>query len=122
MVFDKMAFLTEPDTLARERVDTPEWPKLPVVWVRTMTGTERNAVEVAVRDKRGMGNYQALMLVRCLCDENGERLFADVDAVALGRKNALVLQRLLEVAMRVNGMDAASQEEMEKNSETPQSE
>jgi hypothetical protein len=82
------------DDLPREAVAVPEWGGV-TVWVRTLTGTERDRFET-----------------------QGARLFADGDAGALGKKSSKALDRLLEVAMRLSGIGAKQQEEAEKNSET----
>jgi hypothetical protein len=110
------------DDLPREAVAVPEWGGV-TVWVRTLTGTERDRFETQVakdRQKPGGagGNFRSGLLVLALCDEQGARLFADGDAGALGKKSSKALDRLLEVAMRLSGIGAKQQEEAEKNSET----
>jgi hypothetical protein len=61
-------------------------------------------------------NMHALLLSRCIVDDEGERVFADTDASALGQKNARVLDRLFQVASRLSGLDDDEAEAIEGNS------
>lgn len=104
------------DIPAPEAVDVPEWGGQ--VHLRVLTGAERDAFEArfAGSDKAaGLRNVRAFLLVRCLCDEAGERLFEDGDAEALGAKSASVLGRLFETAMELNGIGAEAVEELAGN-------
>ena len=86
-------------------VSVPEWNG--DVFVRTITGTERDRFEAAFMNRNGpvpMTNIRAKLLVMALCDEQGNRLFTDSDVVALGKKNARALDRAFATAMRVNGI------------------
>jgi len=61
-----------------QKVDVPEWGT--PVFMRTMTAGERDAWELAWLDKQGKGgvaNFRSVFLVKCLCDEDGTRLFSD---------------------------------------------
>lgn len=94
--------------LATETVAVPEWGG--EVIVRAMRGTERDAFEIALFEGEGDArkfsgeNVRAKLLVRCLVDDKGERLFADTDVKALGEHNAAVLDRLYDVAQRLSGI------------------
>lgn len=108
------------DDLPREAVQVPEWDGV-TVWVRTLTGSERDQFETRLaldRQKAGAvpGDFRARLLVLALCDEHGKRLFEDGDVKALGRKSAKVLDRLADVAMRLSRIGQKQQEEAEKNS------
>jgi len=113
--------------LQTEKVDVPEWGG--DVIVRGLTGEERDAYEASRRQVRNAGtphaevvfiqdNARASLLVKCLVDEHGERLFTDRDAPALGQKNGAVLDRLFDVASRLSGMSDEEAEKLEGNSET----
>lgn len=114
-----MGFLTRDEILnrddsKRERVDVPEWGGS--IYVRTMTGSQRDYAETAFeKDRRKFRGYVAAMTV---CDENGELLFKETDITALSQKSASALDRVLETAARLNGMTKAAVEELEKNSES----
>ena len=106
--------------LKSEAVEVPEWGG--AVYVRCMTGTERDAFEVEVYTIRGKSvemnreNFRARLLVRVLVDEKGSRLFSDQDIGSLGAKSARVLDRLFTVAMRVNGLSRKDVDDLTKNS------
>jgi hypothetical protein len=105
--------------MTTETVECPEWGG--PVHVRTLSGTERDAFEASMLDAKGKGasnlaNIRARLLVRALCDDSGNRLFADADADALGRKSAKVLDRLFDVAQRINGLGAKDVEALQGNS------
>ena len=126
MALNRDAILGVNDILT-EKVDVPEWGG--EVIVRGLTGEERDAYEGSRRQIRNAGtpqqeliilsdNMRANLLVKCLIDENGERLFADKDAGLLGMKNGRTLDRLFDVASRLSGMSDEEAEELEGNFET----
>jgi hypothetical protein len=106
--------------LPREEVLIPEWGG--TVWVRTLSAAERDAFEAASVQARGkdrsvnLANLRARLAVLCLVDEQGQRLFTDTDAVALGQKSAKALAKVYDVAARLNGLSADDVEELAKNS------
>lgn len=94
----------------------PEWSG--DVYIRIMTGTERDAFEAAVLGTDGKvtkDNLRARLLTRTLADETGARLFADGDAAALGGQSAVVLDRLYAEAMSLNGFTKSDVDELAKN-------
>lgn len=110
----KTEIFAKQDTRKFERVDIPEWGSY--VNVRVMTANERDALEVRFKSNRiGSRAYIACMLC---CDDDGVDLFGPEDLQALEKKSASALDRILEVALRLNGMTDESVAEMEKNSET----
>lgn len=111
------------DDLAQEVVEVPEWGG--AVLVRGLTGSERDAFEQDIVQMRRNGkamtteidmhNIRAKLCVRCMVDEDGERLFSDADMEALGRKSAQALQRVFDVAQRLSGLTSEDVEELAKN-------
>ena len=103
--------------LPTEEVPVPEWGGS--VFVRTMTGAERDSFEQTMLDNKKSGtnltNIRARLAARVVCDSAGARLFTDKDADALGGKSAKVLDRIFEVAQRLNGIGAKDVAELEKN-------
>lgn len=111
-----------------EKVFVKEWGD--DVIVRGLTGDELDAFQGSIRqfrpslDGKGMEpvlvqeGMRAKLLVKCLVDEAGERLFTDKDASALGAKNGSVIDRLYDVASRLSGLSEEAQAELEGNSET----
>ena len=118
-ILDRAAILTGA-RLATERLRVPEWAG--DVYVRELTGAERDAWEGSIIDAEGkprgelMRNARARLAVMSLVDEHGIRLFADSDAEALGRTSARALARVFDVAARLSGLTAGDLEELEKNS------
>lgn len=117
MSLDKTTILNAVDSKL-EKVDVPEWGG--EVYLRTLTGTERDRFEASclVGGKfgpQGMQNIRARLMVLCICDAEGKRLFDDKDAIELGAKSAAVLDRLFAAAQRLNGLSEQDVEELAKN-------
>lgn len=129
MALNREEILKANDLPAPERLEVPEWGG--EVYVRVMTGVERDAWEAASMRMVGRGrkremvpkleNARARLCAICLCDEKGDRLFSDQDVMALGKKSAAALDRVLTVAQRVNGITQADVDELEGNSGADQS-
>lgn len=116
----KDAILSSTD-LPSEEVQVPEWGGS--VFVRTMSGTERDAFEQSIiegKTAKGstakMVNVRAKLAVRVLVDDKGVRLFTDADANMLGTKSGKALDRVFEVAQRLCGIGDKDIEELEGNS------
>jgi hypothetical protein len=91
------------------------------VFIRGLQADERDAYEQTLietgpdgrtRVKRVQRNVRASLVVRCLVDENGERMFKDNDVEAIGAVDASVVDKLWDVARRLSGMDAEANEAM----------
>ena len=99
-----------------ELVEVPEWGGQ--VYVKGMTGTERDAFESSIVQTRGknssvnMVNIRAKLAAQTICDEAGERLFSDADIRALGKKSANALQRVFDVAQKLSGITSDDVEEL----------
>jgi hypothetical protein len=108
------------DDLPRKQVDVPEWGGS--VFVRTMSGTERDAWEMSLVEFREgqriehLENVRAKLVAFTAIDESGARLFTDSDVLALGRKSAKALDRVYEAAQELNRLDRRSIEGDLKNS------
>jgi hypothetical protein len=100
-------------------------------FVRMMTAADSDAYEKSrvkvtfdhagkAHGEASLENIRARLLVRCLCNDQGERLFADGDADKLGQVLPRdVAGRLFKQASRIYGLDV--QDEPEKNASTPAS-
>ena len=114
------------DDLTMEEVEIPEWGGS--VWVKALTGTQRDKYEQSMLDMRRVGqktvvkptmtNAKAQLAVQCVVDEAGVRLFDNNDARALGDKSACALNTIADVAMRLSGMTEQDLKDLEGNSET----
>lgn len=124
-----MAILTRQNILdaadrKQEKVHVPDWGG--DVLVTTMTGTDKDAFEVDRFQKKGpdadvnMRNFRAALVVRCVVDEQGKRLFTDQDAEALGQKSGLMLDIVYDAAARLNGLRKSDIDRLVKNSESGQ--
>jgi hypothetical protein len=95
-------------------VEVPAWGG--TLYVRMMTGAERDALEgLYVKDK--YDNYRAAVAVACVCDESGKSIFQAGDVKLLGDKAAGPLGRIFDAAMEVNKFRAEDVEQAAKNSE-----
>ena len=115
MLLTREAILGAQD-LKTEDVDVPEWGG--TVRVRVLTGMERDGFGSALLGPDGkpsMRDYQVKLLARCLVGEDGQPLFATDEIALLGNKSAPALQRVYDVAERLNSMTQASAEAAEKN-------
>ena len=102
------------DDLPREKIAVPEWGG--DVWVRALTASERDALELSVTgDKGTMQNLRARLAVLVLVDEKGARLFSDGEAAALGAKSAAALDRVFTVGQKINALSEEDVEGLVKN-------
>ena len=86
------------------------------VFIKTMSGIERDGFELACFGQGGSkDNLRSKLLVRCLVDENGKRYFADDEHNVLGKQDSVTLDRLFDVARRVNGIGQSEVEQLKKS-------
>lgn len=125
-----MALLTrdailQAQDLPKELVSVPEWGG--EIYVRALTGAERDAFEQSIVEQKGkstkmnLQNMRAKLVALTVVDEGGNRLFTDADAKLLGKKSALALNRVFEVAQKLSGLTPEDVDELTKNSEGDQS-
>ena len=125
-----MDYLTRDNILAAsdittEEVDVPEWGG--TVLVRALSGAERDRFEQSLLNqgapqkngKRGgktmqvsMENARAKLCALSVVDADGNRLFSDKDAAALGKKSGAALDRVFGVAQRLSGITDADIDEV----------
>lgn len=93
------------------------------VHVREITPRDMDSFEMLMADsEKGRRDWTAAFCVRVLCDEKGERLFHDTDLALLSeRASVKALNQIWAAGRRVSGLDRASQEQAEKNSDGAQS-
>jgi len=108
--------ILEANDLKTETVSVPEWGG--EVFVRTMTGTERDRYEceaaAALKANRKI-NLRATVVARVVVDANGQRIFQDEDIPILGSKSASALERVYSVAARLARITEEDVKELEKN-------
>jgi len=118
--------------LKRETVEVEEGGG--AVIVRAMRAKERDEYEAGIINRKIVAqgrrtqvemefnddyfvNLKARLIVRCIIDENGERLFTNDDADWLGTKNAAAVNKVAEVAQRLSGITQEDMESLGKASE-----
>lgn len=118
-----MALLRKSDILGASDLPTrevavPEWGG--EVLVRGLTGQQRDAFEMKMASAQKAGNahdvdFRASLVVRCIVDESGERLFTDKEVAQLGRKSGSALDRVFDVVRELSGMSKAASKEAAEN-------
>lgn len=90
--------------ITRKLVSIPEWGG--DVYVRMLSGTERDAMEAEHNANKGkpLLNFRARIAARFLCNEAGERLCTDKQVAELGAKSSVALDRIVEAGMSLNGI------------------
>jgi hypothetical protein len=87
------------------------------VFVKGLTAKERDDYESSLiepgpdgrmRAKESQTNIRAALVVRCVCDEAGERMFADEDIEKLGQVDGAVVEKLWDISRRLSGMKVES--------------
>jgi len=113
------------DDIKRQLVEVPEWGGS--CYVSVMNGKSRDAFESEMAGARNsakrlgrsveevLTNFRASLVVRCLVDESGKRLFADSDVELVGAKSGAALDRVFEVALKLNKLSNADVENLTKN-------
>lgn len=117
------------DDLTIKREFIPEWGGY--VYVKSITGEDRDKFEASllvtekqIGDKGQLvevqrmstENIRAKLLVECLCDAQGNKMFSDADVAALGKKSAAGLTRCYNIASKLNAVTDADVDELAGNS------
>jgi len=125
---DLRAELKGIDDTKVEAVIMPEWGGK-TLYVRSLTGEERDYFEEQSLVKKGKGretslkNMRARLVVLSVCHgpTNYEPVFVPADVQWLTKKNSKPLDRLFEVAGRLSGITDRDLDELQKNSKSGQS-
>ncbi|MGO4154341.1 hypothetical protein [Cupriavidus sp. YAF13] len=114
-ILTKDAILAAAD-ITTEDVLVPEWGGS--VRVAVMSGRARDKFIALQGDgKAAYSEFQARVLVAAVVDEAGQPMFTEADVEALRDKSQPVLDRLVAVSMRLNGLGSQAVEEAKKNSD-----
>ena len=114
-MLDKSTILAALD-LKKQTVPVSEWGGDVIVQEMTALDRDRLVSETRAGETTDTVNYAAKVLVRCLANEDGSRMFDDNEAETLGRKSPTVIAKLFAVASKLNGTDTTI-ENQSKNSE-----
>ena len=116
-----MAFLNKAEIIGAQDlsitpVDVPEWGEGAQVGVRVMTGAELYAMneKILALPEGETFNQRAYVCALTLCNADGVRLFSTEEMDALECKSSRVLDRLYEVACRINALRESDRKALEK--------
>ncbi|NWN89182.1 MAG: hypothetical protein HLX51_11695 [Micrococcaceae bacterium] len=112
-LLNKKAIL-EAEDLTTEDIYIPEWEG--TVRVRGLNGSERDSFEMkmAAANKSGATkdlDFRASLVVKCIVDENGERIFTDKEVPQLAKKSGAALDRVFDVVQRLSGIGKKAKED-----------
>jgi len=108
-VISREAFLA-PAAVPAERVPLPEFGEDSYVNVHGMTAKARSQFEQQFQTKGGKQSARRLqevrqrLLVACCKDDDGQPIFTVEDIEAIGGQSSAVVERIVNVAMRLCGM------------------
>ncbi|MFM0326084.1 hypothetical protein [Caballeronia glebae] len=103
--------------LKTERVDVPEWGDGVTVIVSEMSGLARDAFYAKKEGgKVSISQSQADLLLATVVDESGALVLDESDVASLQAQGSAALDRIVAVAVRLNGMQPAAVEDAAKNS------
>lgn len=111
--------ILQADDIEIRKVEIPEWGGY--VYVRGMTGKERDDYEASLVKQRGrdtqvnMRNARAKLVVLCAVDEQGKNLFSESDIAKISRKSAKAIDRIFAVARELSGITEDDMEELTEN-------
>lgn len=112
-ILTKDDILNAKDTKVIE-IDAPEWGGK--VFVRKWSAGDLDHYEKSIlTNPRHDMTKRGLIAALSLSDAEGNKLFVLDDVEALSEKSAAVLNKVLDEAVRINALDDASQDELEKN-------
>lgn len=122
--------LLEKEPLKTEKVDLGNDD---FVYVRMMTGRERGTFEQSLMKEkhdakgkvidyeRSLTDFRAKLVVCCLCDESGKLLLDFKDYPTLSTNmSAYTLEKIVNVAQRLNAITEEDKENLVKNSDAGQ--
>lgn len=113
-----IADILKEDDLPAHKVDVPEWGG--VVYVATLRADERDAMEALIVEKRdatGIVGISSLVVAYCLCDDKGQRLFAndlETAAAKINRRSGAGVQRIFNKCSKINGLSKGDLDDLEK--------
>lgn len=98
-------------------VEVPEWGGS--IRIRQLTGKQQeitNKINNAkCAEPISFGGYAAAIVCFGCVDEHGNRLFQDIDAKALGERDAGAINRVAVEILKLSGATIEAQQDIEKN-------
>lgn len=113
--------LLKKSTFVTESVHVPLWDE--TVFIRGMSAREADAFDSSIVTPGEDGadpvsdleNFRAKLVVHCVVDKDGKRIFTDEDADVVGDLPADTIQLLFEPARRLCGMEKKAVDTEGKN-------
>jgi hypothetical protein len=112
-VIPREMFLTGGNDAVREDVPLPEYGEGVVIPVWGMTANERTKFERQFTTKDGKSievrvlEFRQRLVLACCKDDDGKSIFTADDVDALGKKQAAILERIVNVCQRLSGFTQA---------------
>lgn len=112
------------DDIPVEPVEVPEWEPFidgEQLYVQGLTAEGRDSYEASCLAGEGrerdvdLSNIRAKLVVRCVVDEDGDRVFSNEDAGWVGEKSGRAIDRIFGVAQRLSGLSDEDVEELAGN-------
>jgi len=122
MILNREAILGAAD-IEKKLVNVPEWGG--DVYVKGLTGSERDKFEAGIIEQRGtqqkmnLVNIRAKLCAFSICDADGKRLFSEEDISALAKKSAAALSRVFVVAQKLSGLGDTEVKELTEGVKVP---
>lgn len=122
-----MAILTKEQILKADRKKTvditvPEWGGS--VRLQELSASDRDMWEAESftfaengEAKFNPKHARARLVVRCIVDDTGRRMFTDDEVAAIGSLSAATVQKLFNAARKLNAISAEDMRELEGNSD-----
>jgi hypothetical protein len=104
--------------LPLRQVTVEAWGPDATIWLRTMSAGERDRFFLLSRKSPDSlepdpENFRARLLVYCICDDQGRRLFADDEIALLGEKCGEAINFLYAEAQALNAFSKPEPEQVE---------
>lgn len=112
MALDAKSILAADDARL-EKMAVPEWGG--DVYIRVISGGDRDRFEDSYADQK-LRAFRVRFLVLTLCDEKGDRLFADDQVDLLAKKSSVVINRVFEAAWKLNAFSQEAVDELGESS------
>lgn len=109
--------IDEADDIERRTIPVAEWGG--DVIVQGLSAAEHDKWEDWITNRKASseGIFRASLVVRCLIDEDGNRLYGDQDAelMALSKKSGRVVDKIYSVAAALSGVTKSDADDLIKN-------
>jgi hypothetical protein len=116
IILDKRKILLQKGKLERTLVDVPELGGS--IWVQEMSAEQRDRFDDWIlREGKDPSELRARIVSLCSVDENGKRLFTDLDIPDLKTLPSKAIGRISSQAFRMSGLSEEAVAGIEKNSE-----